>query len=68
MNIKVNRRFNAVDVNNIEKINVTDCCVFVILKTGFPKKLKADCDKSRLLVRMVNAGVKSDRIQELRDK
>lgn len=68
MNIKINRKFNRVNINNIDRIEETPSSTLVRLKNGYPRTLKADCDKSRLLIRMVNAGVKSERIQELRDK
>lgn len=68
MNIKVNRKFNRVDINNIDRIEETPSSTLVRLKSGYPRTLKAECDKSALLVRMVNAGAKSDFIQELKDK
>ncbi len=67
MKVKINRIYFE-EVNNIERIKITKCGTLVERKIGWPKYYIADCSKTELLVRMVNVGVTSEKIKELRDK
>lgn len=67
MKVKINREHHA-DIDNIDRIDETPCCVLVRLLNGYPKTLKANCSKTQLLVRMVNQGATPELIKELRDK
>lgn len=64
MKVQINRK-HFVEISNIIKIveSSVDVRVHVI---GYPRILKANCTKSTLLLRMVNAGVPEKRIKELR--
>lgn len=67
MKIKINR-IHSVEVDDIDNIKETKNDVRVYLKEHYPRILKADCNKLTLLLRMVNAGVGSGKIMEIRDQ
>jgi len=67
MKVQINR-IHFAEIDNIDRIVETQSDVRVYLKSGFPLCLKTNCTKSALLIRMVNACVKSDKIKELRDQ
>ncbi len=67
MKVKINR-IHFEEVDNIDRIITTKCNTLVRRKIGYPKYYIADCSKTKLLVRMVNVGVTSEKIKELRDR
>ena len=67
MNIKVNRR-DWIEVDNIKKIVYTSRNVKVYKKDGsYPHAIISEGGISSILLRLVNAGVDSEKIQEIKD-
>lgn len=66
MNVQVNRKHFA-DLDNILKLELREGKVFVHLKKGYPKILKARVGLSCFLLRLVNARMSNERIKELKD-
>lgn len=67
MKVRINRK-HFIEIDNIDQIVESYSGILVYKKEGYPKILKADCSKNMLLIRMVNQGVRSEKIKELRDK
>ena len=63
--VRINRTY-SVAVEDIQLIRETNRNVRVYLKSGYPSVLITDCTKEMLLLRMVNSGVSSKRIEELK--
>ena len=66
MKVKVNRK-DFIEVDNIKKIVETERGLRIYKKEGYPKIMLADCSRYHFFLRLVNVGVKSDKIQELKD-
>lgn len=67
MKIKVNRR-DWIEVDNIKKIVYTSRSVKVYKKDGsYPHAIIAEGTYESIFLRLVNAGVKGDKLKELKD-
>jgi len=65
--IKINRE-HSINADNIDRVEKKENIIWIYKKTGYPKKIKLESTFNTFLLDLVNAGVSSDVITEIKNK